>query len=66
MTNEQPSKCKTEYGNELAIINQRQYTVPLHMKKYQAMIDLFGQLSVVSNSNLPGIRFFVYCICIIM
>ena len=31
-----------------------------------ALIDLFGQLSVVPNSNLPGIRFFVYCICIIL
>ena len=31
---------KTEYDNELVIINQRQYTVPLHMKKYQAMIEL--------------------------
>ena len=29
-------------------------------------IDLFGQLNVVPNSNLPGIRFFVYCICIMM
>ena len=29
-------------------------------------IDLFGKLNVVPNSNLPGIRFFVYCIYIIM
>ena len=29
-------------------------------------MDLFGKLSVVPNSNLPGLRFFVYCICIIM
>ena len=30
------------------------------------LIDLFGLLDVVPNSNLPGIIFFVYCICIIM
>ena len=30
------------------------------------IIDLFGQLNVVPNSNLPGISFFAYCICIIM
>ena len=29
------------------------------------VIELFGQLSVVPNSNLPRLRFFVYCICII-
>ena len=29
-------------------------------------IELFGELSVVPNLNLPGLRFFVYCICIIM
>ena len=29
-------------------------------------IDLFGSLSVVPTSNRPGIRFFVYCIFIIM
>ena len=29
-------------------------------------IDLFGQLNFVPNSNLPRLRFFVYCICIIM
>ena len=29
-------------------------------------LDLFGQLNVVPNSNLPGLRFFVYCISIIM
>ena len=29
-------------------------------------IDLIGQLSVVPNSNLPGLRFFVCCICIRM
>ena len=28
--------------------------------------DLFGYFNVVPNSNLPGLRFFVYCICIIM
>ena len=27
-------------------------------------IDLISQLSVVTNSNLPGLRFFVCCICI--
>ena len=30
------------------------------------LIDLFGKLNVLPNSNLPGLRFFVYCICIIM
>ena len=30
------------------------------------VLDLFGWLNVVPNSNLPGIRFFVCCICIIM
>ena len=29
-------------------------------------IDLYGKLNVVPNSILPGLRFFVYCICIIM
>ena len=29
-------------------------------------IDLFRLLNVIPNSNLPGLRFFVYCICIIM
>ena len=29
-------------------------------------IDLFGYFSVVPNSNLLGLRFFVYCICVIM
>ena len=27
------------------------------------LIDLIGYLSVVLNSNLPGLRFFVCCIC---
>ena len=30
------------------------------------VIDLFGYLNVVPNSNLPRVRFFVYCICIIL
>ena len=30
------------------------------------MIDLIGQLNVVPNSNLLGLRFFVCCICIII
>ena len=34
------------------------------MIRYQ--IDLFGLLNVVPNSNLLGIRFFMYCHCIIM
>ena len=29
-------------------------------------IDQIGLLNVVPNSNLPGLRFFVYCICMIM
>ena len=29
-------------------------------------IDLIGLLSVVTNSYLPGLRFFVCCICIRM
>ena len=29
-------------------------------------MDLFGILNVVPNSNLLVLRFFVYCICIIM
>ena len=28
-------------------------------------IDLIGSLNDVPNSNLPGLRFFVHCICII-
>ena len=28
--------------------------------------DLFGPVNVVTNSVLPGLRFFVHCICIIM
>ena len=34
------------------------------MIRYQ--IDLFGLLNVVPNSSLLGIRFFMYCHCIIM
>ena len=30
---------------------------------WTAKIDLIGQLNVVPNLNLPGLRFFVYCIC---
>ena len=29
-------------------------------------MDPFGYLDVEPNSNLPGLRFSVYCICIIM
>ena len=29
-------------------------------------IDLFGKLNVIPNSNLPRLRFFLYCICIIV
>ena len=32
----------------------------------QWSIDLIGKLSVVPNSNLLGLRFFVCCICIRM
>ena len=30
------------------------------------LIDLNGHLNVVPNSNLPGLRFYVNCICMIM
>ena len=36
------------------------------MQKIVFGIDLIGQLNVVPNSNLPGLRFFVYCIGITM
>ena len=39
--------------------------ISLSSKKSDRPIRL-TQLNVVPNSNRPGIRFFVYCICIIM
>ena len=36
-----------------------------HVKNWRP-IDLIGYLSVVPNSDLPGLRFFVCCICMRM
>ena len=45
-----------------SLIQLKKYT---HLK-CSPQIDLFGLLTVVPNSNLAGLRFFVYCICILM
>ena len=36
------------------------------IKNLKADIDQFGQRNVVPNSNLLGLRFFVFCICMIL
>ena len=40
--------------------------LPQSMTLFPLPTDLFGWLNVVPNSNLLGMRFFEYCICIIM
>ena len=52
---------KREIGMLISILLKRKI-VDFHVLN----IDLFSQLSVVPNSNLPVLRFFVYCICIVM
>ena len=52
---------KREIGVLISILLKRKI-VDFHVLN----IDLFSYLNVVPNSNLPVLRFFVYCICIVM
>ena len=51
------------------LINGRKFTVFAMFSKYKLPGGLYLEefiFGILPNSNLPGLRFFVYCICFIM